>query len=158
VPIVATSSQSKTSSANDYSQVAPIVDKYCLSCHNDSKQRGDVKLSGFKNAADVRKSAELWRRVSRMVASGTMPPENRPQPSKAQRQQLVRWIEETLSSEDCELPNPGRVTLRRLNREEYNNTVRDLLGVNFRPADDFLPTTWVMASTTSAMYFRFRPC
>jgi hypothetical protein len=138
VPIVATSAQGKNTTANDYARVvAPFLAQHCLSCHGESKQRGDVNLSGFKDAADVRKSAELWRRVSRMVTSGIMPPENRPQPGKAQRQQFVRWIEETLSSEDCELPNPGRVTLRRLNREEYNNTVRDLLDINFRPADDF---------------------
>jgi hypothetical protein len=65
-----------------------------------------------------------------------MPPENKPQPTPAERELIARWIEAEVLGCDCEHPDPGRVTLRRLNRAEYNNTIRDLVGVDFRPADD----------------------
>jgi mono/diheme cytochrome c family protein len=119
------------------SEVAPVLQNFCVSCHGETKQRGGVKLSGLRNAADVSKHPEFWQRVQRMVAAGEMPPQGRPQPTRAQRDRMVRWIEAALASDDCGISNPGHVTLRRLNREEYNNTIRDLLDVDFRPADDF---------------------
>ena len=67
-----------------------------------------------------------------------MPPEDKPQPSPAETEKAARWIEAQLAKVDCRLQaDPGRVTLRRLNRAEYNNTIRDLVGVDFQPADDF---------------------
>src|SRR2546423_10541028 len=66
-----------------------------------------------------------------------MPPEKNPQPPQDERDLLPAWFQSELCACDCAHPDPGRVTLRRLNRAEYNNTIRDLLGVNFHPADDF---------------------
>ena len=67
-----------------------------------------------------------------------MPPEDSPQPTREESARLASWIKTTLGADDCGKPsNPGRVTIRRLNRVEYNNTIRDLVGVNFRLADDF---------------------
>ena len=67
-----------------------------------------------------------------------MPPEDSEQPTMPTRKQMIAWIERTIYNLDCDLPpDPGRVTIRRLNRAEYNNTIRDLLGVTFQPADDF---------------------
>ena len=67
-----------------------------------------------------------------------MPPEDRPQPSREEVAQLTRWIKSALKAEDCGRTfDPGRVTIRRLNRAEYNNTIRDLIGIDFHPADDF---------------------
>ena len=67
-----------------------------------------------------------------------MPPDDRPQPSEAESTRLTQYLESLLSKASCKTTqDPGRVTLRRLNREEYNNTIRDLVGVDFRPADDF---------------------
>jgi hypothetical protein len=86
----------------------------------------------------VAADAATWQRVILMIRSGAMPPEDAQQPDEAQRQAVVRWLEETIYRIDCSQPvDPGRVTIRRLNRAEYNRTVRDLLGVSFRPADDF---------------------
>ena len=65
-----------------------------------------------------------------------MPPSPRPRPAPEEVAAVLDWIDANLAPEDTQL-NPGRVTARRLNRAEYNNTVRDLLGVDFRPADDF---------------------
>ena len=67
-----------------------------------------------------------------------MPPEDRPQPSREEVGQLTRWIKSARQAEDCGRTfDPGRVTIRRLNRAEYNNTIRDLVGIDFHPADDF---------------------
>jgi hypothetical protein len=80
---------------------------------------------------------KVWERVLRVIEMHEMPPSNKPQPSPEQRQMIAKWIDSAVFGIDCDRPNPGRVTIRRLNRAEYNNTIRDLLGVNFRPADDF---------------------
>src|ERR1700753_3546821 len=65
-----------------------------------------------------------------------MPPEKKPQPSDGQRDLIIKYIDGQLAKSDCTGPvNPGKVTIRRLNREEYRNTIRDLLGVNFNPED-----------------------
>src|SRR5438046_9113997 len=66
-----------------------------------------------------------------------MPPRKKAQPAPAERELVAAWIENTLFPIDPEHPDPGRVTIRRLNRVEYNNTIRDLVGVDFQPADDF---------------------
>ena len=67
-----------------------------------------------------------------------MPPEGKPQPSEAESARFTQYLQSLLSKANCKIAHdPGRVTLRRLNRDEYNNTVRDLVGVDFRPADDF---------------------
>ena len=84
------------------------------------------------------KDRKLWGRLAEYVEAGDMPPEGRPQPTEAEVEQLTRAIEEVLSNVDCgRETDPGRVTMRRLNRAEYNNTIRDLVGIDFHPADDF---------------------
>lgn len=116
--------------------VAPVVTKYCASCHSGAMPSGGVLLTAGMTAASVQKNAAVWARVAKNVANKHMPPEGLPQPTPAQRQKFVQWVDNALTG-DCKLADPGRVTLRRLNREEYNNTVRDLMGVSIRPADDF---------------------
>jgi hypothetical protein len=75
--------------------------------------------------------------VVRMVESGDMPPEDKPQPSDAERRAFVASVKAVFAAADGARPDPGRVTVRRLNRTEYNNTIRDLLHVEFKPAEDF---------------------
>src|SRR5262249_20347678 len=79
-----------------------------------------------------------WENVVEMLSTGEMPPKNRPRPPAAEVAGTLRAIDEVLNKLDCsEGRNVGRVTLRRLNRTEYNNTIRDLIGVDFKPAADF---------------------
>ncbi len=117
--------------------VKPVIAKYCLSCHAGEDAAAGLDLSQFKNVEQVLKDGETWESVARNVGESHMPPRKHPQPTAQQRERLVAWIESTLSQAYCNLDDPGRVTLRRLNREEYNNTVRDLFGVTSRPADAF---------------------
>jgi hypothetical protein len=120
------------------SRIAPLLKKHCLECHGPDVQESDVALHKYSRAESVVADEKTWQTVLQMLRSGAMPPEDQLQPTAAERQQMVRAIESILYNFDCDgPPDPGRVTIRRLNRAEYNNTVRDLLGIDFRPADDF---------------------
>ncbi len=131
------SSAMKMVSVSYEKSAAPLVAKYCLACHTGAKAASGVSLDKFKTTAQVIKGRDVWDRVAENVSGGHMPPVGAPRPTQAERDKLSAWIQTTLSRADCDLKDPGRVTLRRLNREEYNNTVRDLFGVNIRPADEF---------------------
>jgi hypothetical protein len=119
-------------------QVVPLVEAYCLGCHSAKKKRGDLDLSAFTTELSVLKARKTWETVQRMIRAGEMPPEDHPQPTLAEKERLLKAVDDTLNAIDCsQSPDPGRVTIRRLNRTEYNNTIHDLTGVNFRPAEDF---------------------
>lgn len=119
-------------------QAVPFLKKYCLDCHGPAKQESDVAFHKYQSAESVAADGKTWQTVLEMLRSGAMPPDDKPQPSPEEREQFIKWTEATIYHIDCNgPPDPGRVTIRRLNRAEYNNTVRDLLGIDFRPADDF---------------------
>lgn len=116
----------------------PFLQQYCADCHGNEKQKADINLEAFGEQPALYKKRELWENVRDMLAEREMPPEKKPQPSEEERIRMVQFINEELAKFDCaELRRPGRVTLRRLNRAEYNNTIRDLMGVDFSPAADF---------------------
>jgi hypothetical protein len=118
--------------------VAPVLQKYCVGCHGGNSPAAGVTLATYKNTASVIKERSIWEKVAQHVSSGHMPPKGMPQPPKAVKDRFVAWVESTISQANCDIKDPGRVTMRRLNREEYNNTVRDLFGVmDLRPADAF---------------------
>lgn len=116
--------------------IAPLVKKYCGECHGAKDPLSGLALTQMTKHADFSANRDIWDRVAANLHAKTMPPQGSPQPTDAERKLLVEWIESTLSAE-CDVADPGRVTLRRLNRAEYNNTIRDLFGINFKPADDF---------------------
>jgi PAS domain-containing protein/cytochrome c553 len=124
-------------SANFQRHIRPMLDTYCFSCHGNGKSKGDVVLDQWPDEATAVKDTELWQRVLAKVQNGEMPPDNKPQPSATDKQRLTQWVETKVFQCDCEHPDPGRTLVRRLNRNEYNNTIRDLLGVDFKPAEDF---------------------
>lgn len=139
-PAPAEGSKAQAGAAGDSfkTDILPLVQKYCIECHGEKKRRGDITLHTFRDTVGVLKAAATWEAVLDMVESSAMPPEKSPQPTVEERQRLVKWLEQALFHFDCETAtDPGRVTIRRLNRAEYNNTVRDLLGIDFQPADDF---------------------
>jgi hypothetical protein len=119
-------------------RVMPLLRKYCFDCHRGEKAKGGLSLDVYVSEAHARKDRKNWQAVQHVLASGDMPPKNKPQPTTQEREFLIQWIENTLTKVDCSGPrDPGRVTLRRLNRAEYNNTIRDLCGVDIKPADEF---------------------
>jgi hypothetical protein len=127
-------SEPKLTFLND---IQPLLSQYCFSCHGNGKKKGDVILDTYKDEASILKDQAIWEKVMQNLDAHIMPPENKKQPTQLERERIVKWIETTVFKCDCDHPDPGRVTLHRLNRAEYNNTIRDLIGVDFQPAEDF---------------------
>ncbi len=115
----------------------PFLEKHCVSCHGKDKQKGDFALHEFRDDLSVLRARKRWRDVVEMVRSGEMPPDDKPQPSAEEKRRFLASVAGIFAKADAGKPDPGRVTVRRLNRNEYNNTIRDLLHIEFRPADDF---------------------
>lgn len=117
--------------------IRPLLEQHCLKCHGAGKPRGGVNLTGFTDVPSVQRQRKLWRKVVEQIDAREMPPEGRPPLPDAQREALSRWIKQTLE----DLPNvdvarrdAGPALIRRLNRSEYNRTLRDLFGINFDAA------------------------
>ena len=128
----------KTAAVPDFEKtVKPLFAKYCYTCHNDRKKKGDLSLESFQTESDALREKPIWEKVLHNVETREMPPETKPQPSSNERELIIRWIEARVLKCDCDHPDPGRVTIRRLNSNEYNNTIRDLIGLDLHPADDF---------------------
>jgi hypothetical protein len=102
----------------------PFLARHCVGCHNDKLRTAGLSLEAY------REDAALWAKVADKIARGLMPPAGVPQPSKADASAIVSLLEKPTG-------DPGHITAHRLNRVEYNNTVRDLLGVSLHPADEF---------------------
>ncbi len=127
-----------TAAAQAFEQrVLPLLNQFCWDCHGDGMKKGDLTLDPYTNSAAVLANRKTWEHVLLNLRNGEMPPQKKSQPTSAQRELIISWIEETLFPIDPNHPDPGRVTVRRLNRTEYNSTIRDLVGVDFKPADDF---------------------
>jgi mono/diheme cytochrome c family protein len=118
--------------------VKPLVTRTCYQCHNEFVKNADLDLAAHGTEAAVVANPGTWEKVAEKMRTRVMPPPGFPAVSEDERKAVVDWIETTLARADALAPpNPGRVTARRLNRAEYDNSVRDLLGVDLRPADDF---------------------
>jgi hypothetical protein len=104
---------------------APFLARHCAGCHSGERARGGVVLEGQPGD-----DPGLWRRVAAAVRSGRMPPAELPRPGQTERDRFTAWLDDALPAE-------APASVRRLNRSEFNNTIRDLVGIHFRPADDF---------------------
>ena len=131
--------QDKPTPRDFETRVRPLLETYCISCHGPKKQKAKLDLSATRSEGDLAGNPDLWLRVLHQLRTRAMPPEDeKKQPADAARDLLVAWLEGALDRLDERSPkDPGRVTVRRLNRAEYNNTIRDLTGLDLRPADDF---------------------
>ena len=114
-----------------------FVEKHCVSCHGKEKQKAGLALHAVRDDGALLRARKQWREVLKMVEAGDMPPDDKPQPTAAERAAFVASVKAVFSAANSAPPDPGRTTVRRLNRTEYNNTVRDLLRVDFKPAEDF---------------------
>jgi hypothetical protein len=120
------------------STVAPFLAKHCTMCHNARNKSANLDLDRLRQPESALAERDVWESVAQRVKSGQMPPPGLPKPSPESAAAFIAWAEAHVRGADAKAPlDPGRVTARRLNRTEYNNTIRDLLGIAFRPADDF---------------------
>ncbi len=128
--------------ASNYAkEIVPIFENYCYSCHGDGESKGKFTLDEFKDLPAHLKDKKHWLSIWRNVRSQVMPPSDKDQLATAEKKRLLEWIEQDIFKLDPQNPDPGRVTIRRLNRTEYQNAVFDLLGVEYDtlevfPADD----------------------
>jgi mono/diheme cytochrome c family protein len=113
--------------------IGAVLNQYCVTCHNQRAQTGGLALDTM-DLAKVSAEPEVWEKVVRKLRAGLMPPAGAPRPSDAMHEALASWIETTLDRSAATAPNPGRPGLRRLNRAEYGNAIRDLLALDVDPA------------------------
>lgn len=120
-------------------KILPLVQKYCLNCHSDDDPNGDFSLELLDRPSQVLEDRELWVKAYKQLWIKSMPPADKTKrPTAAEYDLLVEWLDMKLYHCDCaKVDDVGRKTIHRLNRIEYNNTIRDLLGVDISPADDF---------------------
>ncbi len=129
--------QEKANAALD-KKVTAFLAQHCVACHGAEKKKAGVILHIYKDEAGVLKDRKRWQEVIRMLSAGDMPPPERPRPKVEEVEAFLAAINGIFEKHDrAARRDPGRVTMRRLNRTEYNNTIRDLVGVDFQPADDF---------------------
>jgi hypothetical protein len=119
--------------------VLPVLSKSCMTCHNDRSKAGSLSLDPFNDPFTALAQPAVWQKVAEKVSAGAMPPPAAAPLSQAERDAIVNFARKVPGVADAMnvRPSAGRVTARRLNRVEYNNTIRDLLGVAARPADEF---------------------
>ncbi len=118
--------------------VKPILKNTCSACHNATISSGGVNLLPYMDPTTVMDDRPSWDKILQKISSGEMPPKGVPRPPQAKISELVNFIQGQFDKADASIkPDPGRVTAHRLNRNEYRNTVRDLLAVDFRADKDF---------------------
>jgi hypothetical protein len=118
--------------------IQPILTEYCYDCHGDGAKKGEIAFDELKSD-DALLNPDLWWKVLKNVRAGVMPPEKKPQPSPEERKRVENWIKYEAFGLNPQAPDPGRVTIRRLNRVEYRNTIRDLMGFDFKVDEEFPP-------------------
>ena len=131
---------SEASPAPDAATWRAVLDRYCITCHNQRLLTGNLALDGI-DVGHVGADAEVWEKVLQKLRTQAMPPPRRPRPDAATYGAFATWLETALDRAAAAEPNPGRPTIHRLNRLEYTNAIRDLLDLEIDtatmlPADD----------------------
>ncbi len=120
------------------SSIVPFMRTHCVRCHSEKVAMAGVRFDSVRDESAVVNAPQLWETALQKIRSGQMPPPGQARPSADSILAVSGWIEARLNRASKAMgKDPGRVTARRLNRVEYNNTVRDLTGLALRPADDF---------------------
>jgi hypothetical protein len=115
--------------------VQPVLAKHCFACHNSKLALARLDLAAVRSDQDANAHPRVWEKVREKVSTRKMPPAGQPALNEADLAAITKWIDGFVKPASA--AEPGRVVARRLNRVEYNNTIRDLLAVPGRPADEF---------------------
>lgn len=129
----------QASAASFQKDIRPILVEYCFDCHGDGADKGGISFDKLSSDKELLAERDLWLHALKNIRASIMPPAKKPQPTAEQKQAIEAWIKEAVFETDLKNPDPGRVTVRRLNRVEYRNTIRDLLGVDFDTKSAFPP-------------------
>ncbi len=121
---------------NDFdTNVKPLLSGSCFACHNSTARTANLDLTAMTGESVLGNRAQ-WERILKRLNAGEMPPAGMPRPTEVKKAAAVKWIEGEFARADA-ASGVGRVVARRLNRTEYNNTIRDLLGVDMDASADF---------------------
>ncbi|MCH2178325.1 MAG: DUF1592 domain-containing protein [Mariniblastus sp.] len=115
-------------------QILPLMDSYCADCHTGADAEGGLDLERYQLLKDLLADTKRWQRLKDRVRRGQMPPPDSEPLPEQEKERLLNWIDASLNSLDCTEANPGNVTIRRLNRVEYRNTIKSLTGVDYPEA------------------------
>ncbi len=119
-------------------EVFSFVQNNCAGCHNGKVKSGDIDLVSSKSPKTFDEDRGTWEKVVEKLKTGQMPPPGMPRPPVVATASVTKWLESEFTRQDrTVVPDAGRVRARRLNKTEYNNTIRDLLGIDIQPADSF---------------------
>ena len=120
-------------------KVRPMLEKYCLDCHDPDDEDNESPFLEALKLEDIHKYRHAWKSTAAQLRNRTMPPKRKKkQPTEFERIEISTWIDNYLRESALEMPEyAGAITTRRLNRDEYNNTIRDLLGLDLGFADTF---------------------
>lgn len=110
-------------------EVLPVFKNYCYDCHGDGSKKGEFALDAYQDIDSMTAHRDVWKRVREHIEYRLMPPPDEKIPDDGERKKLLDWIDAAVFPVNAANPDPGHVTLRRLNRNEYQNTLTDLLGV-----------------------------
>ncbi len=121
-----------------YNAIEPLLATYCYDCHGDGMDSGDFAMDDFNSVSEHLEDFDVWYEIWKNVRSNLMPPADKPQFKTEEREKVLTFIESKVFKIDRSNPDPGRVTIRRLNREEYRHSIKDLLRLDFK-VEDILP-------------------
>jgi len=120
--------------------IRTLLSKYCYRCHNEEKKKGNVNLQRDENPRMIFENPKAWLTAIEALEGKAMPPKKETQPPDADRKLLIEFLKKTLNSLDCEHPrDPGKPSVRRLNRTEYDRSIMDLTGLDLDLSDGFSP-------------------
>jgi len=125
--------------AGEFATVEPILSKYCYECHGEGARKGGMAFDQFSSDAELLADTDLWLKVVKNLRAGVMPPQKHARPTADEQAALVNWVKKIPFHIDPANIDPGRNSLRRLNRVEYRNTIRDLMGVEYNTLEEFPP-------------------
>ncbi len=122
-----------------HKDIQPLLQEYCYDCHGDGTTNGNIAFDELKSGDQIL-NHDLWARVLKNTRTGLMPPQKKKaRPTPEEQKRLEDWVKYSAFGISARNPDPGRVTVRRLNRIEYRNTIHDLMGVDFNTDVEFPP-------------------
>ena len=130
--------QKPATSSTPVAQYRAVLDQYCVGCHNQRSKTAGLMFDTM-DLADVAKHGDVWEKAIRKLRGGLMPPPGSRQPERRTVESFITWLETSLDQSAVKSPNPGGVTLHRLNRVEYANSIRELFDIEV-DASALLPT------------------
>ncbi|MEM7476476.1 MAG: DUF1592 domain-containing protein [Planctomycetota bacterium] len=138
-PILISQQEIAAASKLDFAKdIQPLLQTYCQDCHAGTDATSDLAIDNLSNQTPFVINRRHWENITQQIRVRSMPPTDSEQPNDENRRLMVAWLQNEIENFDYRsVSSPGHEPTRRLTHEEYNNTIRDLLGVDLRPADQF---------------------